>query len=143
MTKSTLTKDELHLMLVDDFASMRKIITDQLVTIGFLGKNIIQMKSGGEALEALRSGIEVDLIISDWIMPNMSGIEFLRAVRATPGLETIPFVMLTSEGKKEQVVEAIKEGVNGYIVKPSSIGTLTTKLNTLFPDAHFNSDGEK
>lgn len=143
MTKSTVSKDELRVMLVDDFPGMRKIITDQLVVIGIQGKHIIQMKNGEEALEALRSGYTVDLIVSDWLMPKMSGIELLRAVRATPELQSIPFIMLTSEGKKEQVVEAIKERVNGYIVKPSSIGTLTTKLNALFPEAHFSSGGEK
>lgn len=142
MTKGTVSKDELRVMLVDDFPSMRKIITDQLVTIGIHGKNIIQMKNGEEALEALRSGTEVDLILSDWVMPKMSGIDFLRTVRASPGIEPIPFVMLTSEGKKEQVVEAIKERVNGYIVKPSSIGTLTDKLNSLFPDAGFGAEGK-
>lgn len=142
MTKSTVATEDLRLMLVDDFPSMRKIITDQLVTLGIHGKNIIQMKNGEEALEALRGGTVVDLIISDWVMPKLTGIELLRAVRATPGLQTLPFLMLTSEGKKEQVVEAIKERVNGYIVKPSSLGTLSAKLSTLFPDAHFTLEGE-
>jgi two-component system chemotaxis response regulator CheY len=142
MTKSTVATEDLRLMLVDDFPSMRKIITDQLVTLGIHGKNIIQMKNGEEALEALRGGTVVDLIISDWVMPKLTGIELLRAVRATPGLQTLPFLMLTSEGKKEQVVEAIKERVNGYIVKPSSLGTLSAKLTSLFPEAHFNAQGE-
>ncbi len=142
MTKSTVTQEDLRLMLVDDFPSMRKIITDQLVTLGIHGKNIIQMRNGEEALEALRAGTVVDLIVSDWVMPKLSGIELLRAVRATPELREIPFLMLTSEGKKEQVVEAIKERVNGYIVKPSSLGTLSAKLSTLFPEAHFTLEGE-
>lgn len=142
MTKSTVSQEDLRLMLVDDFPSMRKIITDQLVTLGIHGKNIIQMRNGEEALEALRSGTVVDLIVSDWVMPKLSGIELLRAVRATPELREIPFLMLTSEGKKEQVVEAIKERVNGYIVKPSSLATLSAKLSTLFPEAHLTMEGE-
>ena len=137
MTISTVSKGNIRVMLVDDFPSMRKIIMDQLVVIGIHGKNIIPMKNGKEALETLRSGTAVDLIISDWVMPEMTGIDFLRAVRATPDLQAIPFVMLTSEGQKEQVLEAIKERVNGYIVKPSSIGTLTDKLKSLFPDTDF------
>jgi two-component system chemotaxis response regulator CheY len=132
--------ENLRVMLVDDFPSMRKIIMDQLIVIGIHGKNITPMKNGKEALELLRSGTAADLIISDWVMPEMTGIEFLRAVRATPGLQAIPFVMLTSEGQKEQVLEAIKERVNGYIVKPSSIGTLTDKLKSLFPDAGFGAE---
>lgn len=143
MSKTKVTKEELRVMLVDDFTSMRKIITDQFVVLGIQGRNIVQMKNGEEALEALQSGTEVDLIVSDWVMPKMTGIELLRAVRATPTLQALPFIMLTSEGKKEQVVEAIKERVNGYIVKPSSIGTLAAKLNSLFPDAHFSGEGEK
>jgi len=139
MTKSTVSTEELRVMLVDDFPSMRKIIMDQLVVIGIRGKNILLMKNGEEALEALRSDPAVDLIVSDWVMPKMTGIELLRAVRATPDLQEIPFIMLTSEGKKEQVVEAIKERVNGYIVKPSSIGTLTAKLNSLFPGTSFSA----
>jgi len=143
MSKSISSKEELRVMLIDDFASTRKIITDQLVLLGIQGKNLTIMKDGEEALAALRSGTPVDLILSDWVMPKMSGIELLRAVKATPELQDIPFVMLTSEGKKEQVVEAIKDGVNGYIVKPSSIGTLTAKLAKLFPDAHFGTQSEK
>lgn len=142
MSKSTVSKDDLRLMLVDDFPGMRKIITDQLVALGIHGKNIIQMRNGEEALEALRSGTVVNLIISDWVMPKLSGIELLRAVRATPELQGIPFLMLTSEGKKEQVVEAIKERVNGYIVKPSSLGTLSAKLAAMFPEARFTQEGE-
>lgn len=140
MTTSTGSMENLRVMLVDDFPSMRKIIMDQLIVIGIHGKNIIPMKNGKEALDSLRSGTAVDLIISDWVMPEMTGIEFLRAVRATPALQATPFVLLTSEGQKEQVLEAIKERVNGYIVKPSSIGTLTDKLKSLFPDAGFGAE---
>lgn len=143
MTKSTTDKGELRVMQVDDFANTRKIITDQLVTLGIQGKNILQMKNGEEALAALQAGATVDLILSDWVMPKMTGIDLLRAVRATPALAALPFVMLTSEGKKEQVVEAIKERVNGYIVKPSSLGTLGAKLKALFPEAGFSAEGEK
>jgi len=145
MTQSPIPKEALRVMLVDDFPSMRKIISDQLVALGISGKNIIQMKNGDEALAALRGGSDdaVDLIVSDWVMPKMSGIEFLRTVKADSELQAIPFVMLTSEGSKEQVVEAIKEGVNGYIVKPASIGTMTAKLHSLFPHAGFQAAANK
>lgn len=142
MTKARVSKDEIRIMVVDDFPAMRKIIMDQLVSLGISGKNIVQMKDGKEAYEALLQGDSVDLIISDWLMPNKSGIEFLRDVRKNPGLKDIPFIMLTSEGQKEQVVQAIQEKVNGYIVKPLAIGTLAAKLNSLFPRTEFKAEGE-
>ncbi|MDN5379654.1 response regulator [Thermodesulfobacterium sp.] len=115
----------LKVLVVDDFATMRKIIKNILTQLGF--KNIFEADDGSSALELLKKE-KIDLIISDWNMPKMNGLELLKAVRNDPNLKDTIFVMVTAEAQKDNVIEAIKHGVNQYIVKPFTPETLKEKL---------------
>jgi two-component system, chemotaxis family, chemotaxis protein CheY len=114
-----------RVLVVDDFATMRRIVKSVLKQIGF--EKIIEATDGNLALEVLKKE-EVGLIVSDWNMPNMTGLELLRAVRGDEKLKTIPFIMVTAEGLKENVLEAVKAGVTNYIVKPFTPENLTVKI---------------
>lgn len=105
----------MRVLVVDDFATMRKIIRNVLRQINI--DNVADAENGKQALGMLQKE-PFDLIISDWIMPEMTGIEFLKACKADDVLKLIPFLMVTAEAQQESVVEAIKAGVDNYIVKP-------------------------
>jgi two-component system, chemotaxis family, chemotaxis protein CheY len=106
----------MKVLVVDDFATMRKIIKNVLRQINL--EDVVEAESGKHALTLLKSGEPVDLIISDWIMPEMTGIEFLRACKEDEAYKKIPFIMVTAEAQKDNIMEAIKTGVDNYIVKP-------------------------
>lgn len=116
---------ELKILVVDDFATMRKIIKNILTQLGF--KNIFEADDGTSALEVLKKE-KIDIIISDWNMPKMNGLELLKKVKGDPNLKDIIFIMVTAEAQKDNVIEAIKHGVNQYIVKPFTPETLKEKL---------------
>jgi len=104
-------------LVVDDFATMRKIVKNVLKQINIT--NVTEAENGKMALDILKKDHEdYELIVSDWIMPEMTGIEFLKACKADADIKKIPFVMVTAEAQKDSVVEAIKGGVDNYIVKP-------------------------
>ena len=119
----------IKILIVDDFSTMRRIIKNLLRDLGFT--NTAEADDGTTALPMLHSG-SFDLLITDWNMPGMQGIDLLRAVRADPKLQTMPVLMVTAEQKKEQIIEAAKAGVNGYIVKPFTAATLEEKLGKIF-----------
>lgn len=119
----------IKILIVDDFSTMRKIIRNILTQLGF--KNILEADDGTTALEIL-SKEKVDLIISDWNMPKMSGLDLLKAVRANEATKDLPFVMVTAEAQKENILEAIKHKVSQYIVKPFTPETLKEKLEKVF-----------
>lgn len=105
----------MKVLVVDDFATMRKIIKNVLKQINI--ENVLEAENGKHALSLLQND-PVDLIISDWIMPEMTGIEFLKACKADDNIKKIPFIMVTAEAQKDNIMEAIKSGVDNYIVKP-------------------------
>jgi two-component system, chemotaxis family, chemotaxis protein CheY len=105
----------MRVLVVDDFATMRKIIKNVLRQINM--DNVVEAENGKHALSVLKSD-NIEFIISDWIMPEMTGIEFLRACKEDETIKNIPFVMVTAEAQKDSVLEAIKAGVDNYIVKP-------------------------
>lgn len=105
----------MNVLVVDDFSTMRKIIKNVLKQIGI--ESVVEAENGKMALDLLKKE-EVDLIISDWIMPEMTGIDFLKACKADENIKKIPFVMVTAEAQKGNIMEAIKSGVDNYIVKP-------------------------
>jgi two-component system chemotaxis response regulator CheY len=115
----------IKVLVVDDFATMRRIVKGVLKQLGF--GNIIEAEDGGAALNELKKE-KIGLIVSDWNMPNMSGLELLKAVRGDADLKAIPFIMVTAEGQKENVIEAVKSGVSNYIVKPFTPETFGEKL---------------
>ncbi len=121
----------MKILTVDDFSTMRRIVRNMLRQLGY--NNIVERDDGTTALEALQSQ-EIDFVISDWNMPNMSGLELLKAMRADANLKEIPMLLVTAEALKDNVVEAVKSGVNGYIVKPFAAETLQGKIDTIFAE---------
>ncbi len=120
----------MKVLVVDDFATMRRIIKNILLQLGF--KNIIEADDGTTAWDLLDKGEQVDLVISDWNMPKMTGIELLKKVRADERFKDLPFLMVTAEAQKENIVEAVKYRVSQYIVKPFTPETLKEKLEKIF-----------
>jgi len=116
---------DLRFLVVDDFSTMRRIVRNLLKELGFT--NVEEAEDGVVALQKLRGG-GFDLVISDWNMPNMTGIELLRSVRADPALKHLPLLIITAEAKKENIIEAAQAGASGYIVKPFTAATLDEKL---------------
>lgn len=114
------------ILVVDDFDSMRKVTSAQLRTLGAM--QIFQAKDGAEALRMLKQQ-SIDLILSDWNMPVMTGLELLTAVRSSDKLSHIPFIMITAEAERERVVEAISQGVNELLVKPYTAGGLAERID--------------
>ena len=121
---------EMSVLVVDDASAMRRIVRGILKELGF--KNIREAQNGQTALDELRKQ-KADFVVSDWNMPVMTGIELLRAIRADENLKTTPVLMVTAEAKQENIIEAVKAGVNNYIVKPFNAQTLQEKLNKIFP----------
>ena len=119
----------MKVLVVDDFSTMRRIIKNLLRDIGFT--NISEADDGSTALPMLQGG-DFDFVVTDWNMPGMQGIDLLKAIRADESLAHIPVLMVTAEAKKEQIIMAAQSGVNGYIVKPFTAGTLKAKLDKIF-----------
>jgi two-component system chemotaxis response regulator CheY len=119
----------MKILIVDDFSTMRRIIKNLLRDLGF--NNTQEADDGNSALPMLQTG-NYDFLVTDWNMPNMSGIELLRTVRADAKLASLPVLMVTAESKREQIVEAAQAGVNGYIVKPFTAVTLKEKIEKIF-----------
>lgn len=123
--------EKFRILTVDDYKTMLRIIGNLLRQVGF--QNIDEAYDGTDALRQLFH-VKYDLIISDWNMEPMSGIELLKAVRADPKLQHIPFIMVTAESKTENVIAAKQAGVTNYIVKPFNAETLRAKLSSVLGD---------
>lgn len=121
---------DLTVLVVDDFATMRRIIRNILRDLEF--KKILEAEDGTAAVDILKTQ-KVDLIISDWNMPKMTGLELLKWVRSNEDTKDIPFLMVTAEAQKENVIEAVKAKVSNYIVKPFTAQTLAEKLEKIIP----------
>ena len=115
-------------LVVDDYSTMRRILRSLLEQIGFT--HIVEAEDGGTALNKLRAE-PFGLVISDWNMEPMSGLQLLKAVRADAQLKALPFIMVTAESKPENVVAAKATGVNNYIVNPFNAETLSKKIETV------------
>ena len=116
-------------LIVDDMATMRRIIRSILNQLGY--QNIDEAEDGRVALQKLKQQ-KYDFVITDWNMPNMTGIELVQAIRKDPDLKHLPVLMVTAEGKEENVIMALKAGVNNYIVKPFTPETLKQKLEQIW-----------
>jgi two-component system chemotaxis response regulator CheY len=116
-------------LVVDDFSTMRRIVRNLLKELGFT--NVQEAEDGVDALGKLRGG-DFDFVVSDWNMPNMTGIELLRSIRADATLKHLPVLMVTAEAKRENIIEAAQAGASGYVVKPFTAGTLDEKLKKIF-----------
>jgi len=123
----------IKIMIVDDFATMRKVIRNLLKKSGY--ENIVEAEDGAVALKELKSQ-KIDFVVSDWNMPNMTGIELLVAVRADADLSKTPFLMVTAESLPDNVVQAVKAGVDDYIVKPFTAEVLGEKIGKIVEKYH-------
>ncbi|MFT7005739.1 MAG: two-component system chemotaxis response regulator CheY [Colwellia sp.] len=119
----------MKVLVVDDFSTMRRIVKNLLRDLGFT--NIQEADDGSTALPMLQNG-DFDFVVTDWNMPGMQGIDLLKAIRADSTLAHIPVLLITAEAKKEQIIMAAQAGVNGYIVKPFTAGTLKNKIDKIF-----------
>jgi two-component system, chemotaxis family, chemotaxis protein CheY len=118
----------MNILIVDDYKTMLRIIENLLKQLGF--KNIMQATDGTSALKIIRDG-SINLVISDWNMQPMTGLQLLKEVRGDEKLKALPFIMVTAESKTENVVAAKEAGVNNYIVKPFNAETLKQKLSSV------------
>jgi two-component system, chemotaxis family, chemotaxis protein CheY len=123
-----MTDSSLNILVVDDFATMRRIVRNALKQLGY--NHIFEADDGTSALEVLKKE-KIQFIISDWNMPQMPGIELLKTVRGTEEWKSLPFLMVTAEGQREYVLEAVKHKVSNYIVKPFTPEVLREKINKI------------
>jgi two-component system chemotaxis response regulator CheY len=114
-------------LVVDDSATMRRIVINSLQRIGF--NDVVEAEDGQQALE--RFDDSVSFVITDWNMPNMNGLDFARALRAK-GAAT-PILMVTTRSVREDIVAAVEAGVNNYIVKPFTPQVLKEKIDSILP----------
>jgi len=118
----------MNILIVDDYKTMLRIVENLLKQLGF--KNITQAMDGSAALKMLREG-NFSMVISDWNMQPMTGLQLLKEVRADTKLKAMPFIMVTAESKTENILAAKEAGVNNYIVKPFNAETLKQKLTAV------------
>ncbi len=119
----------MRILIVDDFSTMRRIVKNLLADLGFT--NTAEADDGQTALPILKQE-KFDFVVTDWNMPGMTGIDLLKAIRADDKLRSLPVLMVTAEAKREQIIEAAQNGVNGYIIKPFTAATLKEKLDKIF-----------
>ena len=123
----------MRVLVVDDFSTMRRIVRNILRQLGF--NNVVEADDGTTAWEVLNRE-KVEFIVSDWNMPQMTGIDLLRKVRASEQFADIPFLMVTAEAQQENIIEAVQAKVSNYIVKPFTADTMKQKIDKIFPLAH-------
>jgi two-component system chemotaxis response regulator CheY len=123
-----------NFLVVDDSNAVRALVKQQLINLGF--KNILEAEDGKEALRKLdgmaKVGVGLDIIIADWNMPEMNGIDLLMNLKNHPKYKSIPFLMITSESETENVIKAIVLGVTDFVVKPFDESILLEKLKAIW-----------
>ena len=120
---------DMKILIVDDFAATRKIIFNTFAQLGF--NNTDEEDDGFSALVRLKSAL-FDLVVIDWKMSKMSGMELLKQIRADPNLKYIPVLMVSEDGLQENIVAATKAGLNAYIIRPFEVKTFAEKLEKIF-----------
>ncbi|MCJ8312213.1 MAG: chemotaxis protein CheY [Saccharospirillaceae bacterium] len=120
---------KMKILVVDDFSTMRRIVKNLLRDLGFT--NTQEADDGSTAWPMLESG-NFDFVVTDWNMPNMTGIELLQKIRSSDRLKDTPVLMVTAEAKRDQIVAAAQAGVNGYVVKPFTAAALKEKIEKIF-----------
>jgi len=119
----------LKLLVVDDSSTMRRIIKNTLARLGY--KDILEGADGVEGWNQMDSNPDIEMLITDWNMPEMNGLELVKKVRADARFADVPIIMVTTEGGKGEVITALKAGVNNYIVKPFTPQVLKEKLGAV------------
>jgi two-component system chemotaxis response regulator CheY len=120
---------ELTFLVVDDFSTMRRILVSLLRECGYARTS--EAEDGLQAMRIIENS-DIGFVITDWNMPNMNGIELLSAIRGNPAKKHTPVLLITAEAKKENIVQAVHAGADGYIVKPFSAVTLHEKMTKIF-----------
>ncbi len=120
----------MRVLVVDDFSTMRRIIKNILRQLGFT--NIVEADDGTTAWDTLNKD-KIEFIISDWNMPQMTGIDLLRKVRGSEEFSDLPFLMVTAEAQQENIIEAVQAKVSNYIVKPFTAEVMKQKIDKIFP----------
>jgi two-component system chemotaxis response regulator CheY len=128
-TAEVVLDKNIKILVVDDFSTMRRIVKNLLRDLGLT--NVVEADDGNTAFPILKEG-GIDFLITDWNMPGMEGIDLVKAVRANDKMKSMPILMVTAEAKREQIILAVKAGVNGYIVKPFTAATLKEKIDKIF-----------
>ena len=118
----------MKILIVDDSSTMRRIIGNVVMQLGIEKENFDEAEDGLKAWNLL-SNNKYDVILTDWNMPNMNGLELVKKVRSAGTHQTTPIIMITTEGGKSEVITALKAGVNNYIVKPFNAEILKEKLD--------------
>ncbi len=118
----------IRILIVDDFSTMRRIVKNLLHDLGFI--NTTEADDGKTAWATLQAGV-FDLVVTDWNMPGMTGLELLKNIRSDARLCALKVLMVTAEAQRDQIIEAAKAGVNGYIIKPFTAVTLKEKLEKI------------
>jgi two-component system chemotaxis response regulator CheY len=120
---------KMRILVVDDFATMRRINKNILKQLGF--ENVDEAEDGNDAFAKLQKG-GYGFVVSDWNMPNLDGLGLLKKIRSDPALKDLPVMLVTAEAEKDMVVEAIQAGVNNYVVKPFTAETFKVKMDKVF-----------
>ncbi|WP_209570201.1 response regulator [Herbaspirillum sp. 1130] len=125
-----------HFLVVDDFGTMRRIVSGLLKQLDYL--HVTEADDGSTALKILEAGThDINFVLTDWNMPVMDGLSLLRHIRGHDSLKHLPVLMITAEGKKENIIEAATAGADGYIVKPFNAATLKEKIDKVITRRHF------
>ena len=119
----------MRFLVVDDSPTMRRIVINALKTFGYT--EIVEAGDGQEGLDKLNGGEEVDFVITDWNMPNMTGLELTKAIRSDDRFKHLPILMVTTRGLKTDIIEALKAKVNNYVVKPFTPAVLKEKMDAV------------
>jgi len=120
---------ELKFLIVDDSATMRRIVANSLKNLGY--SSFVEAEDGKDALTKLSSDSTINFVITDWNMPVLTGLELTKAIRGNNQLSTLPILMVTTRGVKEDIVEALNAKVNNYIVKPFTPQILKEKISQI------------
>ncbi len=120
---------DLKFLVVDDSVTMRRIVVNSLKNLGF--NDYVEAGDGEEAFAKLQEDSSINFVITDWNMPNMSGLELSKKIRSTPEFENLPIMMVTTRGVKEDIVDALKAKVNNYVVKPFTPQILKQKIDQI------------
>ena len=120
---------DMKILVVDDFAAARKIVINSLAQLGL--DNAYEADDGFSAMVRLKSAL-FDLVVIDWKLSKMSGMELLKQIRADPNLKHIPVLMVSEDGLQENIVTATKAGLNAYIIRPFEVKTFAEKLEKIF-----------
>lgn len=118
----------MRILIVDDSSTMRRIIGNVVMQLGFAKDDFAEAEDGVKAWKMLEES-QYDIILTDWNMPNMNGLDLVKKIRSGGNHQKVPIIMITTEGGKSEVITALKAGVNNYIVKPFSAEILKEKLD--------------